>query len=118
MIVPARGDAEATLSDMVSLMRMLLREERSAYDAAMAAAVEADGVVNPLAALHHAATFQQHVCKLIELLLGAPDIWRVKPPAVLCCFADWFRLVAHCEYIRVNHVCGSVVQGKQWCYLS
>ena len=76
MIVPARGPAEATLNDMLSLMRTLLREERSAYDAAMGAAVEADGVVNPLAALHHAATFQQHVCKLIELLLGAPDSMR------------------------------------------
>ncbi len=73
MIVPARGPAEATLDDMLSLMRMLLREERSAYDATVAAAVEADGLVNPLAALHHAATFQQHVCKLIELLLGAQE---------------------------------------------
>ena len=71
MIVPARGAAEATLNDMLSLMRMLLREERSAYDAAMVAAVQTDGLVDPLAALHHAATFQQHVCKLIELLLGA-----------------------------------------------
>ncbi len=73
MIVRARGPVEATLNDMLSLMRMLLREERSAYDTAMAAAVEADGLVDPLAAMHHAATFQQHVCKLIELLLGAPQ---------------------------------------------
>ena len=72
VVVPARGPAEATLSDMVSLMRMLLREERSAYEDAMAAAAAQDGSgVDPLAALHHTATFQQHVCKLIELLLGA-----------------------------------------------
>ena len=86
VIVPARGPAEATLSDMVSLMRMLLREERRAYDTAMAAAFEADGSVDPLAALHHAATFQQHVCKLIELLLGARVTFgqRVTSTALSC----------------------------------
>ena len=82
-IVPARGPAEATLNDMLSLMRMLLREERSAYDIAMAAAVEADGFVDPLATLHHAATFQQHVCKLIELLLGAQEHPGSKRPRQL-----------------------------------
>ena len=77
-VVPACGPAEATLADMVSLMRTLIREERAAYDGAMAAATRAGGGVDPLAALHHTATFQQHVCKLIELLLGA----RTRPCVV------------------------------------
>ena len=71
VVVPAQGPAEATLTDLVSLMRMLLREERAAYRDALAAAARPGGGVDPLAALHHTATFQQHVCKLIELLLGA-----------------------------------------------
>ena len=75
-VVPAEGPAEATLADMVSLMRTLLREERVAYDGAMVAATRPEGGVDPLAALHHTATFQQHVCKLIELLLGAHKCHR------------------------------------------
>ena len=42
-VVPSQGPAEATLTDLVALMRMLLREERAAYDGAMAAAARPGG---------------------------------------------------------------------------
>ena len=103
-VVPAQGPAEATLADMVSLMRTLIREERAAYDGAMAAATRAGGGMDPLAALHHTATFQQHVCKLIELLLGAC--------ALLCVMGLAFMLI----YTLVNSF-GWCILGYDPCWI-
>lgn len=48
----------------------LFEEERAAYDAALEDARDAEGNIDPLAALQHAATYQHHLASLIEIVLG------------------------------------------------
>lgn len=56
--------------NLFGLMRVLFREEQAAFRRAITASSDNTGAIHPLAAIHFGATYQQHMCQLIELVLG------------------------------------------------
>lgn len=56
---------ELLLDPLVALQRILFAEEKAAYRQALAQS-SVDGKMHPIAAIHHSATYQASLCKLME----------------------------------------------------
>lgn len=57
------------LSSLVDLQRILFDEEQTAYNQAISQS-RREGKVHPLAVIHHSATYQASLCKLMEYCLS------------------------------------------------
>ncbi|BDA48211.1 probable Lys-63-specific deubiquitinase BRCC36 at N-terminal half [Coccomyxa sp. Obi] len=52
------------------LLEVLFEEERQAFIDAVSAAADENGRVDPLTAMHNAGVYQQHMCRLMEVVAG------------------------------------------------
>lgn len=70
-VVPGHSLAKVDfpLHSLVDLQRILFDEEQSAYSQATSQCIR-EGKVHPLAAIHHSATYQASLCKLMEYCLS------------------------------------------------
>lgn len=70
-VVPGHtlANMEFPLSSLVSLQRILFDEEQTAYNQSLTQN-RRKGRVHPLTAIHHSATYQASICKLMEYCLS------------------------------------------------
>lgn len=68
-ITPHKGVGDFPLSPLVTLQRILFTEEQAAFQNALSQSSSASKI-HPLASLHHGATYQASLCKLIEYCLA------------------------------------------------
>ncbi|KAH7300082.1 hypothetical protein KP509_24G044200 [Ceratopteris richardii] len=70
-VVPGHTLVKANIhfSSFVSLQRMLFDEEQAAYNQSLAQS-RRDDMIHPLTAIHHSATYEASLCKLMEYCLS------------------------------------------------
>ncbi|KAK9804384.1 hypothetical protein WJX72_010443 [[Myrmecia] bisecta] len=67
-VVQSQGRNERTLTDLVGLLRVLFSEEQTAFRRVVGEATDRDGNIHPLEAINLAASYQQRLCHLMDVV--------------------------------------------------